>query len=151
MKALNDQLQEVESLISKRELKNENVSKANVAWHLDHSLRVINSIVRALENSNPEDYKYKLNIFRHFFLKTRTLPRGRAKAPRSVRPEEVVQAEDISRRLEFAKKNILKLEKLPMKAHFPHPFFGTLKRNESIKFIRIHTKHHLKIIRDILK
>jgi len=34
---------------------------------------------------------------------------------------------------------------------FTHPFFGDLKKKETISFLSIHTEHHLKIIREMLR
>jgi len=36
-------------------------------------------------------------------------------------------------------------------AHFNHFIFGALNKNRTIRFLEIHTNHHLKIIKDILK
>jgi hypothetical protein len=33
---------------------------------------------------------------------------------------------------------------------FEHPYFGKLKLKETIRFLEIHTQHHLDIIRDII-
>jgi hypothetical protein len=34
--------------------------------------------------------------------------------------------------------------------YFHHPFFGHLKLNKTIKFLEIHTNHHLQIIHEII-
>ena len=44
-----------------------------------------------------------------------------------------------------------KLENISKDHYFEHPFFGKIKRKETIRFLEIHTNHHLKIIDDILK
>jgi hypothetical protein len=33
---------------------------------------------------------------------------------------------------------------------FEHPYFGKLKLKETIRFLEIHTTHHLSIIEDIV-
>ena len=40
------------------------ISKANVGWHIDHSLKVINTVFEVLKNSNPKEYKKKFNLLR---------------------------------------------------------------------------------------
>lgn len=151
MKKLTEQLQEIESYIPFMDKKKESVSAVTIGWQLDHALRVINSVVKALEQSKPEEYKYKLNMLRHFFLTVKTFPRGKSKAPNVVRPEDDVAEQDVRKHLKFAYKNIQKLSDFPPKANFPHPYFGQLNLKQSINFIAIHTHHHLKIIRSIHK
>ena len=66
-------------------------------------------------------------------------------------PNYHISESDPKRRLGFAFENILRFKEILPKAHFRHPIFGTLTREQSRHFIQIHTEHHLKIIRDILK
>lgn len=150
MKSINNQLAEIKQLIPSFENKNDKVSKVSVGWQIDHSLRVMNSIILALEQSDETEYKSKFNFWRTLFLALSFLPRGKGRSPKSVMPEELVLEDDLHRRLSYAFDNVEKLKSLKEHSHFPHPVFGMLKRNEAEKFIRIHTEHHLKIIRDIL-
>lgn len=53
--------------------------------------------------------------------------------------------------LKASKEKIQKLSSLPKEKYFSHPYFGHLTLKQAIPFLQIHTEHHLKIIRDILK
>ena len=63
--------------------------------------------------------------------------------------------EDIEYFLQESLKNtyqaITYLKDCEANQYFMHPFFGQLNKKQTIKFLEIHTEHHLKIIRDILK
>ena len=48
------------------------------------------------------------------------------------------------------RETIKGLETVSKDHFFPHPYFGNLKKKETIRFLEIHTNHHLKIIRDII-
>jgi hypothetical protein len=151
MKTLKRQLIELEQYFPFMEEENLAISKVPVAWHLDHSLRVINSITSALVQSEPHQFKQNFNFWRGLFLTLNFLPRGKGRAPKKVLPELEIRESDLRSKLSLAKENRLELEKLPAFAHFSHPMFGELKNSQAEKFIRIHTEHHLKICSDILK
>lgn len=144
-------LQQVENYISERDKKNLEVSKVDVAWQLDHILKVINRITETLEASNPNDYSLSVNATRTMSLTAGYIPRGRAQSPDVVKPPEVIITEDIYEQLVQARANITKLSELDDNSNFEHPYFGQLNKLQAIRFIEVHTEHHLKIIRDILK
>ena len=147
---LYDPLDKIESLIPERDVKNENISRADVAWHLDHMLKTINEITKSLEKSNPEMFKKSFNAARVMSLTLGFIPRGRAQSPSVVRPPENIKTEDIISQLQKARNNVKVLNRLDKKVHFAHPVFGMIDKATSIRFIEVHTKHHLKIINDIL-
>ena len=78
-------------------------------------------------------------------------PRGKAKAPKYVKPPEVLLKEDIIAQLVEARGNIKKISTFSENAYFKHPLFGHLNTPRVVRFLDTHTKHHLKIVKDILK
>ena len=145
-----DLLQEMESKIVHSEISNEHISKANVAWHLDHSLKVINSVATVLQKSD-SDYKWNLNLKRDYFLLVKRIPRGKARAPKAVQSFDEITIKNIERQLKTAHALIQEMETMNPKTNFIHPYIGKLNLKQAFIFIEIHTKHHLKIIDDILK
>lgn len=127
------------------------VSKANVGWHLDHSLKVINSVFGALKSSNPSEYKKEFNALRVLTFAIGYFPRGKAKAPKRVAPPEIILKDDIVSQLDLAIVNLENIDKLDGNQFFTHPLFKQLNKKETVKFLRLHTNHHLKIVKDILK
>lgn len=129
---------------------NTEVSSVDVAWHLDHLLKVINSIYDSLEASNPEGYNWNMNVVRTAVFTTGKMPRGRGKAPSSVLPPEDVKVEDLEDQMKKALIRVGKIDELAEKSYFNHPVFDMLDRNDAKRFMIIHTKHHMSIIKDIL-
>jgi hypothetical protein len=127
------------------------VSAAPVFWHLEHILLVINSIAKALEKSNPEEYKSSFSLKKSIIFALKKFPRGKAKAPKQVQPAANITKESVNLLLYQTKSNLKKLETLSEKAYFNHPVFGMLNKKETVQFFEIHTQHHLKIIDDIIK
>ena len=79
------------------------------------------------------------------------IPRGRARVPKDVRNDKEITKETILEFLGKTKTQISKVEGLHKNSYFPHPIFGDISKKEAIRFIEVHTEHHLKIIRDMLK
>jgi hypothetical protein len=142
---------ELESFIPKMDLFNTKVSKASVGWHIEHSLKVINVICSDLRNSNPAEFTSSFNWQKTYVMTFKSFPRGIGKAPRVTRPVKESNIENIQDQLSKARYLIDQLKDLNENAYFPHPVFGNLNLKPAIKFLGIHTNHHLKIIKDILK
>jgi hypothetical protein len=134
-----------------RDRKNTEVSQVDVAWQLDHVLKTINRITEVLEASNPDNYKSSLNAGRVLTLTGGYIPRGIAQSPKIVRPPEVIWTVDLYHQVQEAQANIDLLNRLSEDSYFEHFAFGLMNKSQTIRFLEVHTKHHLKIVRDILK
>jgi len=133
-----------------REL-NQEVSQANVGWHIEHSLLTLDEIINFLIQSNPNDYKWKFNFIRIVVLTMKKIPRGKAKSPKVVQPKENIDNNDLLMHISKTRYKIKELENISADKYFEHPFFGKLRLRQTKIFLEIHTKHHLEIIEDIIK
>jgi hypothetical protein len=106
-------------------------------------------VCTALHNSNPQDYKWRFNFTKLLIFTTKTIPRGKVKAPKSVVATQEIDVNLLEKEYNTAIKLLQNVKNLPKKSNFKHPYFGVLNRNETKTFLIIHTKHHLKIMRDI--
>ena len=148
---LNQLLSGIEANIQFKDKENLSISKSTVGWQLDHSLKVIIKVSEWTAQSNPQDHKRNFNFMRLIMFTLGYIPRGKGKAPKYVVPPEVITTEDLNNQLEIAKNQISILNDLPQGVYFKHFIFGMLSKKQTLRFLEIHTKHHLKIVRDILK
>jgi len=148
---LKNELAEVAQLIDQANKKNIKVSDKSIDWHLDHLLKVIINVSKVLKKSNPSDYSSNFNFIRSVIFILNFIPRGKGKAPRSVHPPDNITKEDLLKQLEGAKQQINNIKDLHSKSNFKHPYFGLLNLKQTVKFLNLHTVHHLKICRDINK
>ena len=144
-------IKKLERYISVKDKRKNSISTSDVAWQIDHSLKVINLVSETLLKSNPEDYKRNFNTWRLLLFTIGYFPRGKVKAPKFVRPPEIITITDLNAQIQLAYKNIETLKLANKHAHFKHFIFGVLHKKQTIRFLQLHTNHHLKIIRDILK
>lgn len=151
MQKLDRLIQELESNIKNFEVANPLVSKAAVGWHIDHCLVIISRVISALEKSDPAEFKPQFSWKRVLIFATNTVPRGKIKAPDVALPQGEITEESLKGNLEKVKEKILKIEKFDKNNFFPHPFLNDLNVKQTQKFLILHTTHHVKIIRDILK
>lgn len=82
-------------------------------------------------------------------------PRGRAQAPRIVRPPEAVNREYLSEwlagnRSDFSELRRRDLEFAACAKKVPHQVLGPLSAAQWLRFAATHTLHHLEIAREIL-
>jgi hypothetical protein len=148
---LQNKLDLMKGLIPKSEAIKTSISKANVAWHLDHSLKVINAVVTAMQNSDPALYEDNFSFIGKLLLKFRFFPRGKAKAPKYVTPPEIIKEDAIILQLAEARAQIKTISSLDNNAYFKHPLFGNINKSRVVQFLEAHTNHHMKIVKSILK
>lgn len=86
-----------------------------------------------------------------FVLLFNKIPRGKAKAPSFTQPANEVSTDMVLQQIADAHKSAALLLTVNKNKYFTHPIFGDLKLPTAIKFLYVHTYHHEKIIRDILK
>ncbi len=146
---LKRQLSEIEQFINQGDQLDEQVSKVGTYWHLDHTLNVFKGILSVLETSDPKDYNPRFSFLKWGIMTFGKMPRGKGKAPERTLSNTPATKEILNDKLSATRELLPKMEKLPKEATFKHPLFGWLNKKDTLKFIRIHTHHHLKIIRDI--
>jgi hypothetical protein len=138
-------LNQLQRHVANWQVQNTNISAGNVGWHITHSLLVINAIIDRLETSQPINYQPKFTVAKFLVFTFKTIPRGKAKAPSQVQPQHY-NNQTIVQQLQQTSQHLSKLQTLHPNQFFSHPLFGHINTAKAIKFLQIHTKHHLKII-----
>jgi hypothetical protein len=151
MEVLIHLVNKLESNIDSKDVFNSHVSQVDVSWHLAHSLKVLHNIIKVLQVSNPADYRWRFNLNRSFVYFINFIPRGKGKAPKAVIPAEDISIEELREEIATVRQLLDELPHLDAKSNFTHPYFGQLNLKQTKKFLVIHTKHHLKIIDDIIQ
>ena len=144
-------IDQLEQNINSSNQLNSNVSASNVGWHIEHILLTINGILIELARPKTNDFKPKFSLLKSIIFLTKTIPRGKAKAPKIVQPADLYDVVSLQNHINKTKAELQKLESIHKENYFNHPYFGGLKRDKTVLFLEIHTNHHLKIIKDILK
>ena len=149
MRNLEAPLSELYSYIEHAEKINQNVSSVNVGWHIEHSLLVIIKIMHSVSKSDPNNYKWKLKFYWTLAVILNRFPRGKGKAPEVVKPKQIDKT-DYDALFAEAKQALTRLKNVDKNQFFLHPAFGNLNKKNTFIMLDIHTKHHLKIIREII-
>ncbi len=151
MEVLVHLVNQLESNINSKDVVNKQVSQVDVSWHIAHSLKVLHNIIKVLQSSNPDDYRWRFNRSRSFVYFINFIPRGKGKAPKAVIPAEEISKDELHQDIATVRQLLNELQHLDVKSNFTHPYFGQLNLKQTKKFLALHTKHHLKIIDDIVK
>lgn len=143
--------EQIQTFIPDFKKENKEISSKSVGWHLDHSLRVIQGISSDLAIIKEKSYKKSNSMGKAYVFFTGKIPRGKGRAPKRVVSEtNEFSMEELEALLVSAKSQYKNLEKIPEGNYFSHPLFGDLRKKKAMRFIAIHTNHHLKIIQDII-
>ena len=149
MRNLEPSLDKLYSFIPQSNQLNASVSSVNVGWHIEHILLVITKIIETVVNSDPNKYEWKFDLKRSFVFFLGKFPRGKANAPEIVIPKQLEQP-NYDALFASTRAAIKNLENAKPNQYFTHPIFGKLNKRHTFVMLDIHTKHHLKIIADII-
>ena len=142
---------ELESKIPHIEKINLAISKVSVGWHIEHAIMVPFQVIAALGQSDPRNYRSQFNLSRMIVFTMNKIPRGKGKAPKHVQPIGIIVKENLQKDIQVLKTEMKKLDDYEANNYFKHPYFGNLNLKRTIKMLKIHTKHHIDIIDDIIK
>ncbi len=133
--------------------RDERVSKWSVAEQLDHSCKVALSILRRLGEDGVKPSR-GINFIGRMVLLLGWIPRGRGETPTRLAGKPCT-AEDVARSLEKLERAVNELPadaaRSSRGAIVPHPKFGGLTPPQALRFLVVHTEHHLRIVRDIMR
>ncbi|MDQ3047978.1 MAG: hypothetical protein M3R27_10550 [Bacteroidota bacterium] len=148
---LEQQLLELEAKIEQTEILSPAISSSSVGWHVEHTLLTINAIIEALKRSDPSQYKWEFSLPKILVFMLNKIPRGRAKAPGQVQPQPNFNKITLAEHIKKTRAHLKDIQPLSANHYFEHPYFGKLNIQPTVKFLGIHTQHHLDIINDIIK
>jgi len=151
MNKINNLLNKLEDQVNHYSKFNPAISEGNVGWHIVHSCLVINSVCGAVCKSDATKFIKKFSFKAFLVLLVNSFPRGKAKAPSFTVPSEELSPASILQSIQASRKCIEALSKAGKNQYFTHPIFGDLNAADTFKFLGVHTNHHFKIIKDILK
>ncbi len=143
-------IDDLSNKIEQHEKINATVSSATVGWHIAHSTIVIKQIVEQLEKSDGTAYKWKFSMPRFIVFLMNKIPRGKGKAPQSVQVDDNFTIEILKKYIAVAQQKAKMFVGMDERKNFQHPYFGMLNVKSTIKFLKIHTKHHIQIIEDVI-
>jgi len=124
MKTLATLVTDLENALPFLDKKNEAISQVTVGWHIEHSLlALINNIVSALNDSDPDKYKWKFYQVRTLVLTMNKIPRGKGKAPEIVIPDNNINSEKLKTHIQNSFEKISVIYSLNPDNYFDHPFF----------------------------
>ena len=153
--ALEAQLDRIATLLATEPdatpLRVERVSGWSVAEQVDHVLKIVSAQLGRLTERRPA--KRGINWPGRIILAVGRIPRGVGKTPEPVRgeakprPELVAALAGARERLgAMAGDGDLWRDARPLAGH---PYFGGLTPRQVLRFLVIHTDHHLRIVADI--
>lgn len=128
------------------------VSTWSPAEHIDHVLKVTKSVLDRLPSE--EAAARGISVVGRVLLALRWFPRGKGRAPERLAGKrctvEELQARvaRVSAAVDAADAQAIDRARI---RNVPHPVFGGLTPSQALRFVTVHTDHHLKIVRDILR
>lgn len=146
------ELDELQSWLDKPDRHAAAVSSWSIHKQVEHTAlvaRQILELVEGLEAGTAGEPTGRLRWPAHLVLTLGWIPRGKGVAPPSVLPGDAPDAAAIRGILEAARSRLCTRRPPSGGNRAAHPHFGGMTARQWARFLDIHTRHHLKIIRDI--
>ncbi len=150
MKSVDFGLEEFRTCIPKADVCVPAVSKWSVGMHVHHCCLGMIRICQTLIDSIPPPPPSRFSLIRELIFLSGRIPRGRGRAPAAAVPKQDISPAELLALLEETERKLNDVRQLDAGAWYTHFVFGVFDRDNTIKFIRIHNRHHLRIISDII-
>ena len=126
------------------------VSEWSIGMHVHHCCLAMVRICQSLVVSTPPPPRSRFSFRTTLVFSSGRIPRGRGRSPDAVLPRQDISPAELLTLLDEAERILTEARDLDPKTWFRHFAFGVLDRNKTLRFIRIHNRHHLRIISDIV-
>jgi hypothetical protein len=150
-------LAECKRYLAREDALDESVSHWTLYKQIEHILAVNRKILKLIVTEDEWTSEPESKTLRgHIILPLGLIPRGKAKAPKSVHPSGLSQEElkELAAEVDSYLKQVEEIAnngKLPKQIIGNHPYFGGLSGSDWMRMIEIHQIHHLKIVKDIVR
>ena len=148
---LDKEFLKIENYISVMEKSDKDVSKAPVKWHLLHLLQVIKGVIDNATSSDTVEFNSKSNLIWKYTSLFGKIPRGKITSPDVVNPKFDITEIEIRTTIDEAKLSVSQWSKLKKNNFYDHHILLHLNKRKIKRFLKVHTRHHLRIVRDITK
>lgn len=149
--AMNASLDTLAELMPFAERRVEEVSQWSVGQHIEHTLLATIAISEALVDSTAGEKRQRFSLLRWILFTLGWFPRGSAKSPEPAIPEDSPSQERLEELIQTAGNCFEKAQGADPQQWFRHFVFGVLDKRTTLRLITVHNRHHVKIIRDILR
>lgn len=154
---MSNQLELIKQYIDHADLKNEEISHWSIGQQIEHILLTDKEVLQHIIHHFmfPPEEGNAINLLGYLMLYTGYIPRGKGNAPTNTIPKKRSKQnlyelyEQVSKLYQQTEEKKTLLDQSLYA--FPHPYFGMLTIKQWIRFLNIHTKHHVKIIRELLR
>ncbi|HKW14664.1 MAG TPA: DUF1569 domain-containing protein [Candidatus Krumholzibacteria bacterium] len=143
-------LEELRAAIASAQVTVPAVSGWSVGMHVQHCCLAMIGTCGVLTKSEPPPPPSRPPVIRVVVFTTGRIIRGRGQAPERALPQADISPAELTSLLEEAGRQVAAAGNLEPERWFKHFMFGVLKRDDALKFLRIHNRHHLRIVSDIV-
>lgn len=125
------------------------VSQWTVGMHVHHCTLGMVGICNAVLGSEPPAPPTRFSLPRAFVFRTGRIPRGRGKAPETAMPSPDIGPAELMSLLDRSHDLLRRVAEADPGQWWDHFAFGAMSRDQTLRFVGIHNRHHLRIIADI--